>query len=79
MSLTASAAPAAQTAMTSLSRPGRSRGRRDDLDVVAKAVGEQRTYRAIDLARAEHAVFGGPAFALDVAARILPAAYIFSS
>ena len=42
--------------------------RRDDLNVVAKTVGEERTNRAIDLARADHRVLRRPAFALDVAA-----------
>jgi hypothetical protein len=45
--------------------------RRDDLHVVAEAVREQRADGAIDLARAEDAVFRRPAFALDVTARDL--------
>ena len=44
---------------------------RDDLNVVAKTVGEQRTNWAIDLTRAEHAVLGGASFTLDVASRNL--------
>ena len=45
--------------------------RRDDLHVVAEAVGEERTDRAIDLPRTEHGVFARAAFALDEAARNL--------
>ena len=72
MSETASAAPAAHTASTSASSSRIDRQhRRDDLHVVAEAVGEQRTDRPVDLARAEHGVLGRTAFALDVAARNL--------
>ena len=45
--------------------------RRDDLNVVTEAVGEQRTDGAIDLTRTEHRVLGGAAFALDESARNL--------
>ena len=42
--------------------------RRDDLNVVAETLGEERANRPVDLARADHRVFGRPSFALDVAA-----------
>ncbi len=45
--------------------------RRHDHDIVAEALFEQRTNRPVDLAGAEGAVLGRPAFALDVAARDL--------
>ena len=41
---------------------------RDDLHVVAEAVGKERADRPVDLTRAEHGVFGRTPFALDVAA-----------
>ena len=45
--------------------------RRHDHDVVAEAVFEERTDRAVDLAGAQRAVLGRTAFALDVTARDL--------
>ena len=45
--------------------------RRDDHDVVAEALLEERADRTVDLTRAERAVLGRTAFALDVAARDL--------
>ncbi len=45
--------------------------RRHDHDVVAKTIFEERPDRTIDLASAQRAVLGGPAFTLDVAARDL--------
>ncbi len=40
----------------------------DDLRVAAPAVGEQRTDRAVDQARGQRVLFGGPSFALEIAA-----------
>ena len=46
---------------------------RDDLRLVAEAVGEQRADGAIDLAAGQNFLFAGPAFALDESAGNAPA------
>ena len=46
--------------------------RRDDLGLVAPALGEQRADRAVDHPRREDALLGGPALALEEAAGDLP-------
>ena len=43
-------------------------GQGDHLNIVAHAIGEQRTKRAVDQAGGEDGFFGGPAAALDKAA-----------
>ena len=53
--------------------------RDDDLDVILVALGEERPDRAVGEAAGEDGGLGRPRFALDEAARDLPAAYIRSS
>ena len=45
------------------------KNRRDDLNVVAEAVGEERANWSVDLPRADHGMLGGTSFALDVSSR----------